>query len=75
MREQNSRRTRARRGNHLLAVLKTRRFGYDGKGKPSSATPADAEAAWGETRRAAADSKGSYRSTEPSVIAVRGRRR
>lgn len=31
----------------LPAVLKTRRFGYDGKGQAVLRTPADADAAWG----------------------------
>ena len=31
----------------LPAVLKTRRFGYDGKGQAVLRTPSDAEAAWG----------------------------
>jgi 5-(carboxyamino)imidazole ribonucleotide synthase len=34
------------------AILKTRRFGYDGKGQARIADPADAEAAWSEIKGA-----------------------
>ena len=46
-----------RRGRRigLPAVLKTRRFGYDGKGQAVLRTAADVEAAWAHARRPAAD--------------------
>lgn len=58
----------------LPAVLKTRRFGYDGKGQAVLRTPADAEAAWEALAGRPLILEGFVPfSRELSVIAVRGR--
>ncbi|MEY8829415.1 5-(carboxyamino)imidazole ribonucleotide synthase [Sedimentitalea sp. XS_ASV28] len=55
------------------AILKTRRFGYDGKGQSRIAAPADAEAAFAEMAGAPAILEGFVDfSHEVSVIAARG---
>ena len=55
------------------AVLKTRRFGYDGKGQARLATAADCDAAWAAIAGAPAILEGFVRfEQEYSVIAVRG---
>lgn len=60
------------------AILKTRRFGYDGKGQFRLHTPADADAAWAELGAQAATNGLILEAFVPferelSVIAVRGR--
>lgn len=56
------------------AILKTRRFGYDGKGQARVMTPADATAALDSLKGAPAIAEGFVRfSREISVIAARGR--
>lgn len=58
----------------LPAVLKTRRFGYDGKGQYVLRTPADAEAAWTALGGRPLILEGFVAfDREVSVIAVRGR--
>ena len=55
------------------AILKTRRFGYDGKGQARIATPAEAGAALADMRGAPAILEGFVQfSHEVSVIAARG---
>ncbi|WP_299043362.1 5-(carboxyamino)imidazole ribonucleotide synthase [uncultured Tateyamaria sp.] len=55
------------------AILKTRRFGYDGKGQARITDPGDAEAAWAEMQGAPALLEGFVDfSHEVSVIAARG---
>ncbi|MDX3886369.1 MAG: 5-(carboxyamino)imidazole ribonucleotide synthase [Sphingomonas sp.] len=55
------------------AILKTRRFGYDGKGQARIASPADAEAAWAAIGGRPAVLEGFVRfDREFSIIAVRG---
>lgn len=57
----------------LPAVLKTRRFGYDGKGQAVLRTPADAEAAWESLGGRPLILEGFVRfQREVSTIAVRG---
>jgi 5-(carboxyamino)imidazole ribonucleotide synthase len=56
------------------AILKTRRFGYDGKGQARVMTPDEAEAALATLQGAPAIAEGFVRfSREISVIAARGR--
>jgi 5-(carboxyamino)imidazole ribonucleotide synthase len=56
------------------AILKTRRFGYDGKGQARVAAPAEAEAALATLAGAPSIAEGFVRfSREISVIAARGR--
>jgi len=56
------------------AILKTRRFGYDGKGQARAATPADAGAALAALNGAPAIAEGVVSfDREISVIAARGR--
>ena len=56
------------------AILKTRRFGYDGKGQARVMTPADGPAALDSLQGAPAIAEGFVRfSREISVIAARGR--
>ncbi|WP_439138544.1 5-(carboxyamino)imidazole ribonucleotide synthase [Roseicyclus sp.] len=56
------------------AILKTRRFGYDGKGQARVMTPADGPAALASLQGAPAIAEGFVRfSREISVIAARGR--
>ncbi|MHA7887879.1 5-(carboxyamino)imidazole ribonucleotide synthase [Roseicyclus sp.] len=56
------------------AILKTRRFGYDGKGQARVMTPDEAEAAMATLQGAPAIAEGFVRfSREISVIAARGR--
>jgi 5-(carboxyamino)imidazole ribonucleotide synthase len=58
----------------LPAVLKTRRFGYDGKGQAVVRTPAEAEAAWARLGGRPLVLEGFVPfDRELSVIAVRGR--
>ncbi|MGL6097896.1 MAG: 5-(carboxyamino)imidazole ribonucleotide synthase, partial [Fimbriiglobus sp.] len=58
----------------LPAVLKTRRFGYDGKGQAVLRTPADAEAAWTKLGGRPLILEGFVPfDRELSLIAVRGR--
>jgi 5-(carboxyamino)imidazole ribonucleotide synthase len=58
----------------LPAVLKTRRFGYDGKGQAVLRSPADAEAAWATLGGRPLVLEGFVPfDREVSVIAVRGR--
>jgi 5-(carboxyamino)imidazole ribonucleotide synthase len=58
----------------LPAVLKTRRFGYDGKGQAVLRTPADCEAAWERLGGRPLILEGFVQfDRELSVIAVRGR--
>ena len=58
----------------LPAVLKTRRFGYDGKGQAVLRTPADAEAAWTRLGGRPLILEGFVQfDRELSLIAVRGR--
>jgi 5-(carboxyamino)imidazole ribonucleotide synthase len=58
----------------LPAVLKTRRFGYDGKGQAVLRTPADAEAAWEKLGGRPLILEGFVPfDRELSIIAVRGR--
>ncbi len=55
------------------AILKTRRFGYDGKGQARLNTPADAAQAWADMADAPAVLEGFVNfSHEVSVIAARG---
>ena len=55
------------------AILKTSRFGYDGKGQARIATPADADAAWDAIGRAPAVLEGVVAFThEFSIIVARG---
>jgi 5-(carboxyamino)imidazole ribonucleotide synthase len=55
------------------ALLKTRRFGYDGKGQARIMTPADAEAAWAAVRGAPSLLEGFVRfDAEFSVLLCRG---
>ncbi len=55
------------------AILKTRRFGYDGKGQGRIATPADADAAWETIRAAPAVLEGHVAfDREYSVLLCRG---
>jgi len=55
------------------AILKARRFGYDGKGQARLATPADADAAWDAIGRQPAVLEGFVRfEQEFSVILARG---
>lgn len=55
------------------AILKTRRFGYDGKGQARLASPDDAEAAWEAIAGAPAILEGMARfSCEASVVLARG---
>ena len=57
----------------LPAILKTNRFGYDGKGQAKILTPADAEAAWAAMRGQPAILEGFVTfDCEMSVIAARG---
>jgi 5-(carboxyamino)imidazole ribonucleotide synthase len=58
----------------LPAVLKTRRFGYDGKGQAVLRTPADCEAAWEKLGGRSLILEGFVQfDRELSVVAVRGR--
>src|SRR5213079_540438 len=58
----------------LPAVLKTRRFGYDGKGQAVLRTPIDAEAAWEKLGGRPLILEGFVPfDRELSIIAVRGR--
>lgn len=58
----------------LPAVLKTRRFGYDGKGQAVLRTPAEAEAAWQKLASRPLILEGFVPfDRELSIIAVRGR--
>ncbi|WP_439622805.1 5-(carboxyamino)imidazole ribonucleotide synthase [Gemmata sp.] len=58
----------------LPAVLKTRRFGYDGKGQAVLRTPADCEAAWAKLGGRALILEGFVAfDRELSLLAVRGR--
>jgi 5-(carboxyamino)imidazole ribonucleotide synthase len=58
----------------LPAVLKTRRFGYDGKGQAVLRTPADAEAAWATLGGRPLILEGFVPfDREVSILAVRGR--
>ncbi|MGQ0457808.1 MAG: 5-(carboxyamino)imidazole ribonucleotide synthase [Hyphomicrobium sp.] len=55
------------------AVLKTRRFGYDGKGQAKILTPIDADAAWAAMRDQPSILEGFVNfQSEVSVIAARG---
>jgi 5-(carboxyamino)imidazole ribonucleotide synthase len=55
------------------AILKTRRFGYDGKGQARIAAPEQAEAAWETIGRQPAVLEGFVRfDSEFSIVAVRG---
>ena len=58
----------------LPAVLKTRRFGYDGKGQAVLETPADAEVAWARLggRPLILEERVAF-DRELSILAVRGR--
>jgi 5-(carboxyamino)imidazole ribonucleotide synthase len=58
----------------LPALLKTRRFGYDGKGQSLVRSAADAEAAWERLGRAPLLAEGFVRfDRELSILAVRGK--
>jgi len=58
----------------LPAILKTRRFGYDGKGQAKIASPADADAAWAALHGAPAVLEGFVSfSAEFSILLCRGR--
>jgi 5-(carboxyamino)imidazole ribonucleotide synthase len=61
-------------GIGLPAVLKTRRFGYDGKGQAVLRTPADADAAWESLSGRSLIYEGFVRfDRELSLLATRGR--